>query len=211
MNVQSNKAMWIEYETWRLVWDSLIPPSPGPKERLLDVGPAAHVWTCSDYTVERADRLERRGETKLHKFDFDQPWPFFAETFEVSTALEVIEHVENPWHFLREIMRVTRRRAILTTPSTLCPLSRATFAAAGVLNGFSRNEVETAEHLTPIFPWQIELAAKKNGWKIVRLEEIDSPKTFVGKMLLGACEVLPREQVFALGARRLLIVLEHKR
>ena len=43
--------------------------------------------------------------------------PFGDESYDLVTAIDVIEHLENPMQFLREALRVTRAQAVFVTPN----------------------------------------------------------------------------------------------
>lgn len=45
-----------------------------------------------------------------------QHLPFKTSSFELVTSYEVIEHVDNPFQFLKELIRVSYDKIILTTP-----------------------------------------------------------------------------------------------
>jgi len=67
--------------------------------------------------------------------DLNDSWPLQTSSLDGLVSLEVIEHVENPRHFFREIARVLKPggRALITTPnqvswaSKLCLLARDQF------------------------------------------------------------------------------------
>jgi 2-polyprenyl-3-methyl-5-hydroxy-6-metoxy-1,4-benzoquinol methylase len=67
--------------------------------------------------------------------DLNESLPYSDATFDAIVSLEVIEHLENPRHFVREIARILKvnGRCLITTPnqislaSTLCLLIRGQF------------------------------------------------------------------------------------
>ncbi len=68
---------------------------------------------------EAVDALVKKG-IRAHRVDIDNaPFPFAAATFDVIYCGEVIEHLFNPDHLLREIYRVLQPggSAIITTPN----------------------------------------------------------------------------------------------
>jgi hypothetical protein len=165
--IKSNMNYWSGKGVWEKVWSELIPPGSGG--RLLDVGAAVHCWSCSDYAVERFDQFEgrlRAGWTPAHTGDLNKPWPFKDNAFDGVTAVEVMEHIEGIWHFLREATRVAKEFVIVTTPNVECEMSREMFHDAGYLFGFSPRERERHRHINPVFAWQVENCAKELGWKL---------------------------------------------
>lgn len=58
------------------------------------------------------------GEFKVADFNFDR-FPWSDGFFDQIAAIEVVEHLENPYHFLREMARIIKKDGILlvTTPN----------------------------------------------------------------------------------------------
>jgi len=75
--------------------------------------------------------------------------PFPDASFELVTAVEVLEHLEDPAAALRELARVAARRVIVTVPfnekpdQRLCPHCLRTFALDGHIQRFDRSRLET--------------------------------------------------------------------
>jgi 2-polyprenyl-3-methyl-5-hydroxy-6-metoxy-1,4-benzoquinol methylase len=56
----------------------------------------------------------------VHSVNLDGPWSDqLTGRFEAAVALEIIEHLENPWHFARECAKALRPGGVLvvTTPN----------------------------------------------------------------------------------------------
>ena len=92
-------------------------------------------------------------------------------------ALEVIEHLENPRGFLREISRVLRAGGglVLSTPNIVTLGSKLRFAFREELELFF-NEVtrtrdpfceEATGHISPLLPWLLEIFVRDAGMRIV--------------------------------------------
>jgi len=84
-------------------------------------------------------------ETKRQPFfkvnlNCDQ-WPFDDNSIDCVVATEIIEHLENPWFFVREIHRVLKPggKLILSTPNVWNIISRLLFLKNGMLECFGRN------------------------------------------------------------------------
>ncbi|MEE8116792.1 MAG: class I SAM-dependent methyltransferase, partial [Gemmatimonadales bacterium] len=62
----------------------------------------------------------------FHKADLTKSLPIEDDTFDCVVSIEVIEHVENHFQFMRELLRVTKPggMVILTTPNVLSLTSR---------------------------------------------------------------------------------------
>jgi SAM-dependent methyltransferase len=66
--------------------------------------------------------------------------PFDDETFDCAVLEEVIEHLENPAHVVREFNRVLKPGGwwVVTTPNALCLRSRVHFLLSGFVKGRRR-------------------------------------------------------------------------
>lgn len=66
---------------------------------------------------------------RCNKIDLNEDLPYKNDCFDYVVSVETIEHLENPWHFLREVSRVLKAggRLILTTPNINSISSRVMF------------------------------------------------------------------------------------
>ena len=77
---------------------------------------------------------DRSGLT-FHEIDFNtERMPYPDNYFDGVTAWGIIEHMENPYHFMREVHRVLKPGAVLllSLPNVLHLMSRLRFLATGV-------------------------------------------------------------------------------
>lgn len=86
--------------------------------------------------------------------DFDQPdfaTNLGANGFDVVTAIEVIEHVESPIGFLRNVQRLLSPNgvAVLTTPNVDCLPARIKHLLSGKIR--TMDEFGDPTHISPIF------------------------------------------------------------
>jgi 2-polyprenyl-3-methyl-5-hydroxy-6-metoxy-1,4-benzoquinol methylase len=112
---------------------------------LVDVGcGSGALWTrlrgpftrCIGVDVVRYDGLP--DDVEFRKGDLDSGLPVEDGLADVVTAIEVIEHLENPRAFVRELARVARPGGwvAVTTPNQLSLLSLLTLAAKGSFSAF---------------------------------------------------------------------------
>lgn len=114
-------------------------PRPGPSPLALDL--SAGNGLSSRMLKERGWRVVST-EYKTHKpgwvaANLDDDLPFHDGRFELVTMLEVIEHLADIPHVLREIARVLRPggTAIVTTPNRLNVSSRIHYLLSGFYKG----------------------------------------------------------------------------
>ncbi len=71
-----------------------------------------------DHRVEMLEAVRRGGQTRLsvHKMSMTD-LAFADDAFDVATALEVLEHLDDPARAARELVRVARRFVIASVPS----------------------------------------------------------------------------------------------
>ena len=148
---------------------SLIPPADSPKI-ILNVG-------CEDfhqknyrfpenYTVYNCDiNPAKAGAPNFKLCDLNQPWPYPSDWADVVLSVEVIEHLENPWHHFREARRVLKSGGILilTTPNILAPV---TLKLWPYFNWFTAEDWERGEHINPIPVFEIRFICKKLNFPI---------------------------------------------
>lgn len=168
--VITNREFRGSEQQWGHAWQCAIPKSEGVG-RILDAGCGEHIWIADDYDVVRCDNwqhYEKRSGAPQGVIDVDLEgvWPFDNKTFDGVTLVEVLEHTENPWHVLREAVRVSKSFVLLATPFVMSDLSKALFSRTGVLWGFTDDQRRKSRHITPIFPWQVEMMAEEAGWVV---------------------------------------------
>jgi 2-polyprenyl-3-methyl-5-hydroxy-6-metoxy-1,4-benzoquinol methylase len=83
-------------------------------------------------------------------------------------AVEIIEHLENPWHFLRQCSKLIKPGGylVLTTPNISNPLSLAIFLRTGTFHWFSDHDYSSYGHLTPLSHIQLRRTAVQSGFEV---------------------------------------------
>jgi hypothetical protein len=152
-------------ETWDVLGE-LLPQPPGT---VLDAGCGEHVWEAAGATIARCDNWQdyrgvRQRPPGVDCVDLQRSWPYENQQFDGVIASDVIEHLENIWHFFREAFRVAKRYVIITTPNTTSAMSRELFRKHGYLWGFHPEELRGSHHISPIFEWQIQRACDLAKW-----------------------------------------------
>jgi SAM-dependent methyltransferase len=103
--------------------------------------------------------------------DFEAPLAFDTDSFDAALVIEVIEHLENPWSFLREALRVLKPGGslVFTSPNVVTLPARLHFLRTGGLPYFRMESFLGCYHVTPIFPWAVERWAQTVNATVDRL------------------------------------------
>lgn len=88
------------------------------------------------------------GGSAVREADLNQPLPWPDGHFDAVFSVEGIEHLENPFGFLREVRRVLRDGGtfVLTTPNTVSVRSRVRFLGSGFFHQDPRPLNESSRH-----------------------------------------------------------------
>ncbi|MEP7147994.1 MAG: methyltransferase domain-containing protein [Acidobacteriota bacterium] len=89
--------------------------------------------------------------------------------FDVVAAIEIVEHLENPFRFIRECAGLLKPGGLmfLTTPNVEAVNSRLIFLYTGRLKSFGAYETVRPAHITPIFKWKLEMMLEEAGFETV--------------------------------------------
>lgn len=113
---------------------------------------------------------------RFHRLDFNDVHSLSAFTkahkhhFDVVVGTEVIEHLENPWSYVRSMAEMARPGGlvVVTTPNVGSWHSRLTFLRRGEWDDFGARGQHG--HITPLAPWLLERIMREAGVLEVWLE-----------------------------------------
>ena len=93
----------------------------------------------------------------------------FDRRFDLITAIEIIEHLDSPRHFLREIWNLLTPGGYLalSTPNIAHWAGRLRFAASGELRYFRERDYHHQRHISPIADGHMRLMLKEIGFDLV--------------------------------------------
>ena len=148
--------------------------------KVVDIGSGegafARLLTNEGHTVialDIDDSKLKTPEIELRLCDFNKNFAQEAfeedEKFDAVIAIEVIEHLENPFAFVRECRKLLKTNGILiiTTPNVEAVNSRLIFLYKGRMMSFGEYETVPTGHITPIFSWKAEYIMREAGLKII--------------------------------------------
>jgi SAM-dependent methyltransferase len=95
------------------------------------------------------------------------------------TAIEIIEHLDSPRHFLHNVRALIAHGGylLLTTPNVAHWLGRVRFLLSGELRQFQRRDYDYQRHISPITDVQMRLMFEELGFELV---ESTTAGTFFG-------------------------------
>ncbi len=102
-------------------------------------------------------------------------------TFDGVIATELIEHLENPRHLIRQCYELLRPGglAVLSTPNTESSISMAQFVRSGDFRWFAPAQYDNDGHINPILLPVLRHALEESGFADIRIDSI-APLRFSG-------------------------------
>lgn len=115
-------------------------------------------------TVDKFIHLDLNKEQIADNFDIK---------YDVIIAMEIIEHLENPWKFIRDIKSILNPGGllVLSTPNISNFSSRIRFLQKGTFQGFEANDLSYG-HITTITPFHLENIFKSEKFEIKKKMEL---------------------------------------
>lgn len=170
----------VHEEVSRLV-TKRVPISERASVRVLDVGAGTGALTqrildlgFTDATAWdlKPDQLMDLDTVAIEAVDLNDDFGERATgsgTFGIVLAVEIIEHIENPYHFARQLKQLLAPDgfAVITTPNIESAASRIDFLRTGCPRWFGDYFYEDSGHISALTFWQFNKAIERAGLQIV--------------------------------------------
>ncbi len=92
-----------------------------------------------------------------------------GQKYDAIAAIEIIEHIENPFSFIRQCAKLLKPGGLLfvTSPNVESITSRVLFLYTGRIAAFEDGWTIRTAHITPLFKWKFDLAFAETGFEYV--------------------------------------------
>lgn len=128
-----------------------------------DLEPQRRLKQFKSYVVD----LNGNFEKKFHRGGYD-----------LVLAIEILEHLENPWHFLRNLRKLLRPggQLIISTPNSDSLLDRIAYVMDGHALYFGERGYENSGgHITAVPDWLLRKIAQQAGFEEVQsFDQVDT-------------------------------------
>jgi SAM-dependent methyltransferase len=107
------------------------------------------------------------GGVDFHLLDVSaSPLPCASESVDWVFAVEVIEHLANPRHFMKEAHRCLKSggKLLITTPCNESVTARLSFLFRGYFPAFCEHDYRLSGHITPVTELDIKRMAREAGF-----------------------------------------------
>jgi len=120
-------------------------------------------------------------DVAFRQADLDSPLPLADGSADATAAVEVIEHLDNPRAFVRDLARITKPGGwvVVTTPNQLSALSLLTLVAKGRFSAFQEGDYPA--HRTALLEIDLRRIMTECG-----LRDLAVTYTRLGRLPLGA-------------------------
>lgn len=124
---------------------------------------------------QNVDDFKAVGQVPFQALNFNSPEEiekFISsnqEKFDGVLGVEVIEHVENPWEYIRSLKRLVKPGGYIfvSTPNINSWYSRMVYLFTGLFPSFV--DADLMGHINPITPWELELIARKSNLEVLKI------------------------------------------
>jgi cyclopropane fatty-acyl-phospholipid synthase-like methyltransferase len=188
--------------------------------RVIDLASGRGAWAKrladAGYTVTATELHPEICRVPCIEIDLNEPFSKkFNGEFDAVTSIEMLEHIENPRHILRESSKLLRDGGILvlSTPNASGVHSRVKFLFTGKFAQFDEEQYQSIGHITPISHWQLTKMLDESGFEIQMISFHNHytavPKT-VGEVIKKLATVLVAPLMRGVAGGQAIIVVAKK-
>lgn len=137
--------------------------------------------------------------------DLNAKIPVPDETSDLTVSIETIEHLENPFQFLREIARVTKPNGmvVITTPNVHFVRSRLKALFTGISTYFEFVEKDPwGQHIMPFSLGQILYAFNRDGLELLSVDAVGPRPRSLSRAILETANAATFVGALALRTKR---------
>ena len=123
---------------------------------------------------------------EFHRVELNKPFSHcFTKKFHLITATDVIEHLDNPRAFLKEVHSLLEEQGwlALSLPNVASWQGRIKFLLRGELWGFGEKNYRAQRHISPITFEQMQMMMGELGFKLVESSSAGSFSSAIAKVL----------------------------
>lgn len=143
-----------------------------PGSRVLDLASGRGAWAQrlmdAGYNVTACDIAPEVCQVPCTRADLNESFSERFAGFDAVSAIEMLEHIENPRHIFRECRKLLKPggKIILSTPNASGLHSRVKFFATGRFAQFDDEQYNEIGHIRPITFWELDKMLKEAGFEI---------------------------------------------
>lgn len=140
--------------------------------RVLDLASGRGAWARrlrdEGYEVTACDIAPEICQVPCIRADLNDSFSERLGCFDAVSAIEMLEHIENPRHIFRECGRLLHAggKIILSTPNASGLHSRVKFLATGRFAQFDDEQYTAIGHIRPITFWELDKMLREAGFAI---------------------------------------------
>jgi len=177
--------------------------------RLKDLG---FVPTACDLVPEN---FRLHGEVDFFEMNLNNCFPVgFRAVFDCVIAIDIIEHIENPRHFLHQCFAALQPSGLLiiSTPNIGSPTSRAAYVRTGAFRWFHDENYRVDGHITPITLFGMRTMIEEAGFTTSAITSVGATSSrgimhWKTRLLVKLIEFLARDKplsgdILVVSARR---------